>query len=69
MDETESRLTKLERHVAEMEYLYEQLSKVVAEQGDLLRKLQVQNQRFATTIEAGELERIKGTPQKPPHYQ
>lgn len=52
-----------------MEHLAEQLNAVVIEQGRQLDALKKLVQRQASTLETMELERIKGTNAKPPHYQ
>ena len=69
-DETsEHRLQRIESHLAHLERQYEELNQVIVEQGKALRRLQSQGQRLAETIETAELERIKSTNSKPPHYQ
>jgi uncharacterized coiled-coil protein SlyX len=67
--ELAERLEKIESHVAHLEHLYEQLNQVVLEQGRELTRMQAQQQRISRTVETMELERIKSTNQKPPHYQ
>jgi uncharacterized coiled-coil protein SlyX len=66
---TEERLQKLESSLAHSERLYDQLNQVVIEQAHAIRMLQIHQQRIASTIEAHELERIRDTNSKPPHYQ
>ena len=68
-DETLQRLEKLEAHVAHLEHQVEQLNGVIIEQGRALEALKKQLQRQATTLESVELERIKNTNARPPHYQ
>lgn len=68
-DETAERLTKLEAHVAHLEHQVEQLNGVLIEQGKLVERLKKQVQRQSVTMEAIELDRIKATNPKPPHYQ
>jgi uncharacterized coiled-coil protein SlyX len=63
------RLSKLESHLAHLERQQEQLNEVVIDQGRRLAKLQSRQQRLAQTIETIELDRIKSTNPKPPHYQ
>jgi uncharacterized coiled-coil protein SlyX len=68
-DEIADRFTRLESHLANLEHLTEQLNGVVTAQGreiDLLRKAL---QRQGDTLENLELERIRSTNPKPPHYQ
>jgi SlyX protein len=68
-DESAQRLERIEAHVAHLEHQVEQLNGVLIEQGRLVEQLKRQAQRQATTLEAIELERIKATNPKPPHYQ
>jgi uncharacterized coiled-coil protein SlyX len=68
-DDTATRLERLESHVAHLERQYEELNGVVIEQGALIKKLQSVQQRVAETIENAELDRIKSTNARPPHYQ
>ena len=67
--ELESRLERLESHLAHLERQHEELNGVVIEQGKAIKKLQSHQQRIAETVETTELERIKSTNIKPPHYQ
>jgi uncharacterized coiled-coil protein SlyX len=69
MNMTEERLQKLEFALAHLERMYDQLNQVIIEQGHTIRHLQIQQARMASTIEAQELERIRATNPKPPHYQ
>ena len=62
------RLTKIESTVAELEHLCDQLNQVVIGQSEELRRLQQQQRGLASTVETMELERIKSTPQTPPHH-
>ena len=68
-NETLQRLEKIEAHVAHLEHQVEQLNGVIIEQGRALESLKKQLQRQATTLESVELERIKNTNARPPHYQ
>ena len=68
-DELAERFAKIESHAAHLERQYEELNQVVIEQGRAINKLLSAQQRIAETIETTELERIKGTNPKPPHYQ
>lgn len=63
------RFERLESNLAHVEHLAEQLNAVVIEQGRQLDALKKLVQRQASTLETMELERIKGTNAKPPHYQ
>jgi uncharacterized coiled-coil protein SlyX len=63
------RLERIESHLAHLERQYEELNQVVIEQASTLKKLQSQQQRIAQSVEASEMERIKATNPRPPHYQ
>ena len=65
----DERLEKIEATLAHMERLLDQLNQVAIEQSATIRRLQTQQQRLATSVETAELERIKSTNTKPPHYQ
>ncbi len=62
------RLEKLESHLAHLEHQYDQINQVVLEQGRQLAKIQALQQKISRTIEGVELERIKSTNPKPPHF-
>jgi uncharacterized coiled-coil protein SlyX len=68
-EEVLKRLEKLESHFAHLEHQYDQLNQVALEQGRQLARLLAQQQKMSQTVETMELERIKGTNAKPPHYQ
>jgi uncharacterized coiled-coil protein SlyX len=63
------RLEKLETHLAHLERQYDELNGVVIEQAKRIKKLQSHQQRLAETLENAELERVRSTNPKPPHYQ
>ena len=65
----EERLERMETAIAHLEKLCEELNRVVIEQGKALRRLQTRQQQLSETVEQAELERIKATNPKPPHYQ
>jgi len=67
-DETSERIQSLESHVAQLERQVEQLNEVVIEQGRLLDKFRNQLRRLSETIETQELDRIRSTNAKPPHW-
>lgn len=67
--ELSQRLAHLESNIAHLEKQYEDLNQVVIEQAKMIRKLQSNQQRLADTVETAELDRIKSTNAKPPHYQ
>jgi SlyX protein len=67
--ETSQRLDRLEANVAHLEHQVEQLNGVLIQQGKLVEHLKKQVQAQSATMETLELERIKSTNTKPPHYQ
>jgi SlyX protein len=68
-DEVTERLTRLESTIAHLEYLTEQLNDVVTQQGRQIDQLKKKLQRQAQSLETIEMERIRSTNPKPPHYQ
>lgn len=68
-DDVAERLTRLESAIAHLEYLTEQLNKAVTDQGRQFDHLKNKLQRQAQSLEIIELERIRSTDSKPPHYQ
>ena len=66
--ELAERLEKLESNLAHLEHQYDQLNQVVLEQSRQLTKLLALQQKLSESIENIELERIKSTNPKPPHY-
>jgi uncharacterized coiled-coil protein SlyX len=68
-DEISQRLKKIEAHVAHLEREVEQLNEALIEQGGLVEQLKRQSRRQSAALEAIELEHIKATNPKPPHYQ
>ena len=67
--ELAARMEKIESHLAHLEHQYDQLNQVVLEQARQLAKVQVLQQKISQTVESIEMERIKSTNAKPPHYQ
>lgn len=68
MNENNERLERAEASLAHLEHQYDQLNRVVVEQAKLLERLRKQVERLTETLETQELERIRGTSAKPPHY-
>jgi uncharacterized coiled-coil protein SlyX len=68
-DDLHERLDQLESHLMHLERLCEQLNQVVLDQGRQITKLIAQQQRISETVDNIELDRIKATSTKPPHYQ
>lgn len=64
----EERLLRLETNVTHLEHLCEQLNQVVTDQSKIITRLQAVQQQLTKSVETQELERIKGTNAKPPHY-
>ena len=67
-DDTPDRLARIEATIAHLEHQVEQLNGVIIEQGKELEQLKRLVQRQAQTLESIELERVKATNPKPPHY-
>jgi len=68
-DEVSARLTRMESNLVHLEHLVDELNGVVIAQGRQIEQLKKQTLRQSETIETIELERIKSTNSKPPHYQ
>ena len=68
-DEISQRLEKIEANFAHLEHQVEQLNQVIIEQGKVVEMLRRQAQKQSQALESIELERIKATNAKPPHYQ
>ena len=69
MSESAERLEKIESNLAHLERQYEQLNQVVIEQARALARLQKESAQVSETIGNIELERVRATNPKPPHYQ
>ena len=67
-NETSQRLEKIEANFAHLEHQVEQLNQVIIEQGKVVEMLRRQAQKQSQALESIELERIKATNAKPPHY-
>jgi len=67
-EESSQRLERIEAHVTHLEHQVEQLNGVLIEQGRLVEQLKRQAQRQSAALEAIEMDRIKATNPKPPHY-
>ena len=68
-DEVFERLQRIESHLAHLERQYEVLNEVVIEQARTIKKLQMRCQRLTDSVQTTELERIRSTNPRPPHYQ
>jgi uncharacterized coiled-coil protein SlyX len=69
MSESSERLERIESHLAHLERQYEELNQVVIEQARLIARLQKEAGKLSETIGTMELERVRATNSKPPHYQ
>jgi uncharacterized coiled-coil protein SlyX len=67
-DEAAHRLDRVEATLAHLEQQVEQLNGVIISQGKELDQFKKLMQRQAATLESIELERVKSTNPKPPHY-
>ena len=68
-NDLQRRLERIEAHLAHIERLHDELNEVVVEQARMLKKLQTHLQRVSNTVESAEMERIRATNPRPPHYQ
>ena len=65
----ESRLDRLESHLSHIEKQVEELNGVIINQARDIKRLQTITQRLRDSVETTEVERMKSTNPKPPHYQ
>lgn len=65
----EDRLQKLESHLAFLERQYDELNKVVIAQSKTLARMQAELTRASDALRESEIERIRASNPKPPHYQ
>lgn len=66
---TDERLARVEAALAHVERQHDELNAVVVEQARLIERLKRQVERLTETLQDQELERIRSTSSKPPHYQ
>ena len=66
--ELAGRLEKIETHLAHLERTCDELNQVIVAQAKELAHARSLQQRLSRTLEAIELERVKSTNPKPPHY-
>jgi uncharacterized coiled-coil protein SlyX len=66
---SESRLDRLESHLSHIEKQVEELNGVIINQARDIKRLQTITQRLRDSVETTEVERMKSTNPKPPHYQ
>lgn len=67
-DPLEERLARAETAMAHVERQCDELNAVVVEQGRLIDRMRRQLERLSETLQNQELERIRSTSSKPPHY-
>jgi len=65
----EERLVNIESGLTHMEQLVESLNQTIIGQDKIIQQLQIQINRLTSDFEAKEMDSIKGTVTKPPHYQ
>ena len=68
-NELAERLNRLESTIAHLEHMTEVLNDVVTTQGRELGQLKKKFLQHSHSLEAIELERIRSTNSKPPHYE
>ena len=68
-DETLERLARAEASVTHLEKQYDELNSVLTAQGKLLARVKKRLEQLGESMESQELERIRSTNSKPPHYQ
>ena len=64
----DERLAQIETTLAHLDRLFEQLNQVVVEQAKTIARLQAQQRQLGETMQTLELERVRATNPKPPHY-
>ena len=65
----EEQLINLESNMAHIEQIVESINETIIEQDKTIQSLQTQVNRLAAAAESSEMDKIKGTIKKPPHYQ
>tara|TARA_Y100001934_G_scaffold216841_1_gene257336 strand:+ start:1585 stop:1791 length:207 start_codon:yes stop_codon:yes gene_type:complete len=65
----EERIINIESNLAHAEQTVESLSQTIVEQDKTIQQLQAQLAKLASSAESQEMDKIKGTIKKPPHYQ
>ncbi len=64
----DDRLEGLERSLAHLEKWVDELNQVIVEQGRALQTLQKRLQAVGDSMDQQELDRIRASSSKPPHY-
>ena len=65
----EERLVNIESDLTHLDQLVESLNQTIIVQDKTIQQLQIQMNRLTSDLEAKEMDSIKGTVTKPPHYQ
>ena len=65
----EERLVNIESDLTHLEQLVESLNKTILGQDKIIQQLQTKLNQLTSNLEAKEMDSIKGTVTKPPHYQ
>ena len=65
----EERLVNIESDLTHLDQLVESLNQTIIGQNKTIQQLQIQMNRLTSDLEAKEMDSIKGTVTKPPHYQ
>jgi len=65
----EERLVNIESDLTHLDQLVESLNQTIIGQDKIIQQLQIQMNRLTSDLEAKEMDSIKGTVTKPPHYQ
>ena len=65
----EERLVNIEFGLTHLEQLVESLNQTIIGQDKIIQQLQTKLNQLTSNLEAKEMDSIKGTVTKPPHYQ
>jgi uncharacterized coiled-coil protein SlyX len=65
----EERLVNIESDLTHLEQLVESLNQTIIGQDKIIQQLQTKLNQLTSNLEAKEMDSIKGTVTKPPHYQ
>ena len=65
----EERLVNIESGLTHLEQLVESLNQTIIGQDKIIQQLQTKLNQLTSNLEAKEMDSIKGTVTKPPHYQ
>ena len=65
----EEQLINIESNMAHIEQTVESLNETIIEQDKTIQSLKTQVNRLTAAAESSEIDKIKGTIKKPPHYQ